>query len=272
MIKLLIATPARSTIPIEYLDWLMPKLQSGQGIPGYEVKVRFGTGSSVNFGRNELAHAFMEGGYDEILFVDADMKPTEEQIVRLLSYDLDFVNGPYCQRKGGVPRWTFTPKPGTDRDGDLWEASAVGLGFARIKRCVFEAIREKFPEYEYFDPAKRGSKDGRVMFEYFPMGVVGPRTAQARLAKIKRILAESTTPLAEKADRVQQAAFEDQPRGVIYGEDYFFSLIAARCGFNIWMDMGMAPVAHIGNIAFPITPDQVGTEGHQEIQSAVLPL
>ena len=268
--KLLIATPAKSSVPIDYLKWLLPFLS--RGLPGYDVRIRFSNGSSVNIARNELAHIVRTEGYDEVLMVDADMVPDEDRINRIMSHkDVDFVGGPYCKRRGGAPDWTFTPKVNGDkRDNGLWEISAMGLGFVRVKRAVFDKVAELFPEYEYFDPVKVGSKEGRTLFEFYPMGVIGPRTAAARLAKIKRILSTPHAFPQEIVDRVQQAAFEEQPRGTFYGEDYFFCYLAAKAGFKLWADTGMAPVGHVGNVVYPITPDQVGLKpgAEQEMQPA----
>lgn len=252
MKKLLIGTPSRGTIPIEYLNWLLRFLSSG--LPGYSARIRFATGGTVNMGRNELAHVLLSENYDEILMVDTDMVPDEDRIMRIMSHDVNFVGGPYCKRRGGIPDWTFTPKPNGERRPDgLWECSAMGLGFSRVRRCVFEGVQAAFPEHEYFD--KQGNRD---MAEFFPMGVLGPRSAAARLAKIKRILTESTTPANEKVDRIQQAVFEDQPKGTFYGEDYFWCYMATKAGFKVWADTGMAPVGHMGKAIYPITPDKVG--------------
>lgn len=279
MKKLLIATPVKASIPVDYMTWVLDCVGAGYGIPGYSVTVRFSTGTAVNIARNELAHAMLTQGYDEILFIDGDMKPTTEQLARIVSHDVDIVNGAYCRRKPGIPEWTFTPKPNADLNADMWEVAAAGCGFMRVKRHVFEKIQAMFPEREYFDPIKRGSEDGRTMFEFFPMGVIGPRTADSRLARIKRILTD-TEGIGWRDDRnkqaidaIQDAAFGEQPHGTFYGEDYHFCWLAMKAGFKIWVDMGMPPVGHVGNIVYPIGEDAVGIRPNASMEHvpAVLP-
>lgn len=272
MKRILIATPSRHSLPIDYIEWVLARLQ--KRIPDVELRVRFATGTSVNIARNELAHVVMEEKYDEVVMVDDDMKPTAEQFERLIAHDVDVVSGPYCKRKGGKPNWTFTPKADGEKRGDLFEAMAFGSGFLRIHRCVFERLREAFPEREYFHRASPGSDEGRMMFEYFPMGIIGPRTADTRLATIKELLVSSdqTNP-KELLDRIQDIAFRPEKHGAFLGEDFYFCYLCYKAGVRMWIDSGMPPVPHLGTAAYPITEDQVGMRSGdaQEVIACTFP-
>jgi hypothetical protein len=106
----------------------------------------------VNRNESTTVHQTLSGPETDILFVDSDVEPTYDAIVRLLGHNLPIVSGAYIERTHS------TCVTGGDIAADglliffdrslqgLRKAQWVGAGFLLIKKFVFE----KMP-YKWFD-------------------------------------------------------------------------------------------------------------------------
>ena len=268
--RILIGTPIRDWgLDTNFMRCIMPILLNQQ--PGRYVELRLIEGPSVNFARNELAIEAIKGGFDDIVFIDADMLWTEAAFERILSHPTkDVVVGIYCRKKAGPPKWLLNVVPGAQTDADgLVEVLDAPTGWMKIKTSVFHAIAAKFPEREYILTPEKAAEGGKTYssFEWFPMGITGPRTPEVRLAKIKELLAE--IPVAENLKAfVRASLIEDirnvatawQPPGSLRGEDYYFCHLVRACGMKIYADFGSPIIGHIGKVQYPITPEMVGVD------------
>jgi hypothetical protein len=156
--KLLIATPSyEGKLTIDYtssllLTSLLLKKE------GYE----FGTlinrcGTLLVAERNAIIRTFIESDYTHILCVDYDIGWNAQDVLEMISYDLEFVAGVYPSRKQMM--YTFRPFFKEDKsliinDQGLVSMQYVPAGFMLIRKSAFEKIIEKFPEirYESKDP------------------------------------------------------------------------------------------------------------------------
>jgi hypothetical protein len=138
----------------------------------------------------------------------------------------------------------------------------VATGFMKIRvDTVITKLIEQMPEREYHYKPEEGHPI--TGFEIFPMGVVGPRTAEARLARVNQALCKYTgghLSLSAFEREVFHACHDEQPVGDLRGEDYYFCHLARKFGFKIFVDFGLPIIPHIGDVAFPITPDMVGID------------
>ena len=249
--RLLIATPLREGASSNYVKELVPLIQ--KGVPGFDVHTLFISGPSVNFARNEIAfHAFNEG-FDELVQIDEDLMLWERYLPRLMSHNVDIVAGIYCKKKLGKPTWLFTPKPGATVDADgLLEVNGVATGFLRTKVRVLREMMQTNPDRRFAAKAHEGDPT-TVRFDWFPMGPVGPGTAEGRLDAIRHGLAARKLTI----EQVEELANGVREPGRLLGEDYYFCREARRAGFRIFADLGMGILPHIGNAAYPITSDMV---------------
>jgi hypothetical protein len=254
MRRVLIATPMDSGADINYLRSLIPTLRIE--IPDTDVEFLISDCGSVNFARNELAHAAEQGGFDRLVQIDSDMAYTPQQLVRLLSHDVDLVAGVYCKRKPGKPNWLFVPKTGAEtQPNGLLECVRVATGFQNLRVSCISALRKKFPEREFLCKEENGGFSTR--FELYPMGVYGPRSPEARLKRIKTaILAGGTNETV--LNRIGEAVYDEQPPGTLWGEDYGNCRLLREAGFQVFADLGMPVIPHIGKCQYPVTPDMVG--------------
>lgn len=105
--------------------------------------------------RNHLAASFLAGGAKEALFIDADMEWKPEDVLRLLSSKQPFIGAP-CRRRRNIPEhdpnsWNvrFFPDRLLKQDAaGAIEVEAVGTGFLRVERTVFERIIAAHPDWK----------------------------------------------------------------------------------------------------------------------------
>lgn len=157
---------------------------------GYRVSIQAMFNESlITRARNNLAMTFMETDLDLMMFIDADITFTPNDVLRLILADRDFCGGVY-PRKGinweGVARaakadkdspqdWACSyvfnavgmEKGEADEDGMI-EVSHAATGFLLLKRKVFEILRPRTLTYEDVIQGKKV-----VGYDYFKVGV-GP--------------------------------------------------------------------------------------------------
>lgn len=113
--------------------------------------------SVVSRARNSIVKLFLESDCDHLLMVDADMVINADDIFRLLAFNQTrpIVAGVGVARKKEKVYFSCLDQ---DADGNvlmdpmgLVKATRVGTGFIMIQRQVFETLKEKHPEWEYFD-------------------------------------------------------------------------------------------------------------------------
>lgn len=115
--------------------------------------------------RNVQAAAFLKTDREYLLFWDADILATKQDIDHLCENDHDILCGIYCKKTVSLePQPVFNTLPGTEPKpmGGLEEIARGGTGFMRIHRGVFEAL--KCPEIEY-------DNHGELQWDFFPVGI-----------------------------------------------------------------------------------------------------
>ncbi len=105
--------------------------------------------------RNELVAAFLASDYDDMLMIDDDIGWDPGDVVRLLASPHPVIAGVGAKRRAGVKdhdhdkwccRWLGKDVE-QDRMGNL-RVLAVGTGFMRIQRQVFDKLRAAHPEWK----------------------------------------------------------------------------------------------------------------------------
>jgi hypothetical protein len=112
---------------------------------GYLVRRVWGY-SAIDTARNQIASDALRDGFEELFWIDSDVVFRPDDVERLRSHQLPFVCGLYpkkdkkefaCRFPPGVAQVTF------GADGKLVELVHVGLGFALVRREVFETVRTR---------------------------------------------------------------------------------------------------------------------------------
>src|SRR5262249_14794184 len=116
---------------------------------GYVVR-RTGCHVAIDFGRSMMASRALDDGFDDLMWIDADIGFDASHVEALRAHDRTFACAIYPKR--GTPELACHVKPGTTElvfgeEGGLVEILYAGMGFCLIRREALEAVRdhEKLP-------------------------------------------------------------------------------------------------------------------------------
>ena len=118
--------------------------------------------------RNLIAKRFLESPATDLVFIDDDVGFNLEDFKKILFPDVDICLGLYCMKEDQArfPALMYDPIERHPQHQSLIKLQYGPTGFMRIKRNVFERLREEFPNEWYED------KNGRV-HDFFPHGRIG---------------------------------------------------------------------------------------------------
>lgn len=153
-------------------DYAMSLLNLSAAAPnmGFDVAVlMLGNDALITRGRSAIVAKFLDSAATHLLFVDADISFHPEQVLRLLSFDKDFVAALYPakiidweqlkQHAGNTPE--ALDEVGLAYVGDVCKGTELksengfstgiyaGTGFQLIKRDVFLRMQKAYPETKY---------------------------------------------------------------------------------------------------------------------------
>jgi len=156
--------------------------------------------SIITMARNSLVHEFLKTDATELLFIDADVIATADDILRLMaqSGDKDVTTGAYPRRAKDQNFFAdlyFDANGNLEFDGSLMRVERAPTGFMLIQRHVIEKMVAAHPEWTY---------------EKSP---------------------------TEKMSAVFDFAIVD---GKYVGEDYLFCDRATNMGFKIYIDVDIS--------------------------------
>lgn len=102
----------------------------------------------VDDARNSLVRQFLKSDCTDLVFLDSDLEWSSDDLLRLLTYDLDVVAGVY-PLKQDVQAWPCRMLKGATpvRADGLIEVEGVPGGFLRIRRAVLEHLELRSQSY-----------------------------------------------------------------------------------------------------------------------------
>lgn len=106
--------------------------------------------------RNDLMAIMIEGEFDDIVFIDADIDWNPADFFKLLSYPVDVVGGTY-RKKGDAEMYVAKildhSKPADPQTG-LYATDGLGTGFLRLSRKAVQYLWDTSVPYEEKDQGK----------------------------------------------------------------------------------------------------------------------
>lgn len=193
---LVIATPMhRPEIPFTFYQCLDQTQRHLRSL-GIESRFIARKGCGVEWNRNALVSAFLDGDESHLLFVDADMAWSPKTVARWLAADREILCGAALARRLDAAQWNvrpMDPPAAADTEGFV-RVSRAGTGLMMILRDVLEKLSQDAEPY--FESHDTERKLLRRVF-YFD---VDPETRELR------------------------------------GEDYNFTRDAQAAGFRVWCD------------------------------------
>lgn len=124
--------------------------------------------SLITRARNALAATFLETNYKKLLFIDADIEFTADDVARLWNMDADVAVGIYAMKKPEEAWYAVWVAGKLVKDLDMFgdepvEVDYAGTGFMLIDRSVFEKMEA--PEYQATKPDGSGMRTEKAFFD-----------------------------------------------------------------------------------------------------------
>lgn len=254
--RFLIVTPLKGEVTARYTKTMI-ELTEGQ-IPGFTFGHVFISGNCVMGARDWGAYRMDTEGYDGIVWWDSDLVPTTADFVRLVSHEQEFVCAAYCGRDT-TAHWHFEHVPDTGMTpAGLWAVKKSAIGFARIKKSVFDKIRAAHPERTYKN--REQGVDVTQLHQFHPWQIIGPNSDMGKLKRLKELLAgqlDHAHNATELLREVSGIVFDpDYSQNLMQGEDYGFCRMAREVGVDLWVDSKLV-VGHRAEITLPIPHDDL---------------
>lgn len=196
MAKLFVATPMYGGQCTGHYTQSLLQLQNLMQSNKIDMAISFVFNESlVTRARNALVHNFMKSGFTHMMFIDADIKFTPNDVIPMLLSDKEVICGIYPKKeinwtlveqacKVGVPGEHLKYYSGSHvvnlLDGAAQEAFIVnepakiangGTGFMMIKRSVFEEMAKHVPSYTNNAHDLSGKIGNDEIVEYFTTSI-----------------------------------------------------------------------------------------------------
>lgn len=105
--------------------------------------------SLISQGRSRIANFFINNtDHEYLFFLDSDIGFNAEDVLKLLSHQVDIVSGTYPMKTIPI-RYCVNIQQPEEKKGDLIKVEGNGMGFALVHRNVFVKMAENFPELKY---------------------------------------------------------------------------------------------------------------------------
>jgi hypothetical protein len=139
----------RPLVLVPYLTHIEPGCEQGLRAleqRGLEVR-RYPSTAAVDRTRCDAATAALDQGFDELIWIDSDIRFEPDDVERLRGHDLPIVAGVYAKK--GVQDLALHLEDGTTElamgeGGRLYDVRYVGAGFLCTQRLVYEDIQRTF--------------------------------------------------------------------------------------------------------------------------------
>lgn len=136
----------RLVVLVPVATMIEPECERGlQALEARGVTVRrVGCHVAIDLGRSTMASEALADGFDDLMWIDADVGFDPGHVDALRAHDRPFTCAIYPKR--GRPELACHVKPGTSElvfgeHGGLTELLYTGMGFCLIRREVFEDVR-----------------------------------------------------------------------------------------------------------------------------------
>ena len=165
---LFIATPCLDgNVSAHYTASLVRTMSALQREGWRSPQIEFEIGNSlIADARNKLVSRFLASDCSDLVFIDADLSWSADDLLRLVSYDAPFVAGAY-QRKSRA-KIDFAVKFGASIGMDaqrLIAVERVGTGFMRLRRDCLERLVAAHPELRLHNPAAPADTNFHALFD-----------------------------------------------------------------------------------------------------------
>ena len=155
--KVLIATPAHDgRLDVWYTTSLVNSVRIAQENGIFLHPVFMSYDALVQRARNDLFQLGVEGGYDDIIWIDADLEWNPMWVMELLESDKDVIGGTYRKKTDDAEVYTVKTKNLAVENG-LIKVDGLGTGFVKLSRRAFMSL------WESSQPYQNEGREGRMV-------------------------------------------------------------------------------------------------------------
>jgi hypothetical protein len=162
--RVLIGTPCYDgRIEVWYANSLVQTIKIAEKMNIEITPIWLSYDALVQRARNDLMGIMIEAGFDDIVFIDADIDWQPEDFFKLLNYPVDVVGGTY-PKKGDLEQYVakiIDPQRARDSATGLLSTEGLGTGFLRMSRAAVQYLWDTCVPYQERDQGK----DRRWIFD-----------------------------------------------------------------------------------------------------------
>lgn len=147
--KVLIATPSLDgRLDVWYATSLVNTVRVAQANDIFLHPVFMSYDALIQRARNDLFGLAVEGGYDDIVWIDSDLEWNPMWVMELLARPEDVVGGTYRKKTDEQEMYVVKTKNLTPEENGLIAVEGLGMGFVKMSRKAFIDLWENSEEYE----------------------------------------------------------------------------------------------------------------------------
>lgn len=147
--KVLIATPAYDgRLDVWYTNSLLNTIRLAQSNNIFIQPVFMSYDALIQRARNDLFKIAIEGGYDDMIFIDSDMEWNPEWIMELIGRKEDVVGGTARKKTDDAEIYVAKTRDLTVHPNGLIKCDGLGTGFVKLSNRAFTALWYASPEYQ----------------------------------------------------------------------------------------------------------------------------
>ena len=171
--------------------------------------------SLITQGRSKIANFFINNtDHEYLFFLDSDIGFNPEDVLKLLSHQVDIVSGAYPMKTIPVRYCIHIQQP-EERQGDLLKITGNGMGFVLVHRNVLLKMAQNFPELQYI-----------------------PSTDDSNVP-----------PTEQELNNSYHYFMEQKVDNAFMSEDKSFFYRARMLGYDVWLDTSIK-LQHVGSHIF----------------------
>lgn len=146
--KVLIATPAHDgKLDVWYTTSLVNTVRVAQANNVFIHPVFMSYDALVQRARNDLIALAIEGEYDALIFIDADMEWNPLWVMELIARPEDVVGGTARKKTDEAEIYVLKTSDLTVHPNGLIKCEGLGTGFVKLSRKALQALWDNSPQY-----------------------------------------------------------------------------------------------------------------------------
>jgi hypothetical protein len=147
-LKVLIATPAHDgKLDVWYTTSLVNTVRVAQANNVFIHPVFMSYDALVQRARNDLIALAIEGEYDALIFIDADMEWNPLWVMELIARPEDVVGGTARKKTDEAEIYVLKTSDLTVHPNGLIKCEGLGTGFVKLSRKALQALWDNSPQY-----------------------------------------------------------------------------------------------------------------------------